>query len=531
METQQQNIIWKPFPRQEAFLRIPDNCFEALYGGAVMGGKSELLVLLPIIRRFHEHPDFKGIIFRRTYPELEESIIPRCNKWYCDIFGAKYNKQDHIYRFPSGAWIKVSYMDTDSDAESHKSAEYNYVAFDELTTFTAYQYFYLSTRCRAIRGSVLPSIMRSGSNPEGIGLSWVRERFVEPWKHGNRLIQDKVSREFRIFIPAKLTDNPYAPESYSNRLELMPEATKRALKDGDWWAFAGQVFTEFRPVHYESEPANALHVIKPFAIPSWWPKLIAIDWGFKANTWVGWGAVSPDGRLYLYREFFCKKVYIADWASKIAFLSADDKNIKTVVLDPHAWDQRGEERTIAEQIMEFSGFSIDKADNDRIGGKQLLHELLRWTAKEKSKSPELDFSRDKADFILMHHGKSAYNEYLNLFQEEKKEENLPKLQIFNTCPVIVETLQRCSYPKDAGKQKLEDVEEFDGDDPYDGFRYLCKAYHRLISESHDTYEEMQKVQRLIDEVKLTGDQTHFHMQVTALEAMQRKSQQGLMRFH
>jgi hypothetical protein len=524
---------WVPSAKQIEFLRIPDNVFEGFYGGAAAGGKSEVLIMLPIAREFYKDPHFKGIIFRRTYPELEESIIPRCRKIYCDVFKATYNKQDHIYTFPSGAWIKVSYMNDDSDAEAHKSAEYNYIAFDELTTFTMYQYIYLTSRCRTTRGSNLPAIVRSASNPEGVGLSWVRERFVEPWLQGGRLIQDKLSRLFRIYVPARLADNPYADPDYSAKLDLLPEATRKALKDGDWWAFAGQVFTELRKIHNEGEPDNALHVIPKFNIPSWWPKLIAMDWGFFANTWVGWGAVSPDGRLYLYREFFCRGIKIADWASKVAALSAGDKNIKIVFMDPHAWDQRGEENTIAEQVERFSGFTLEKADNDRIGGKQLIHELLRWTAKEKAKVPETDYNAEKARFILNFHGRKAYNEYLDLFTEEKLEENLPKLLFFDDCTIVVDTLQKCSYPKDASKQKLEDVAEFKGDDPYDGLRYLCKGYHRLISESMETFEELQRTQKLIDELKETGDYTHFNMQMHELEWRdnQERIGNGLQRLH
>ena len=67
--------VWKPFRKQEDFLTIPDSVKEALYGGAAMGGKSDALVMLPIVRSFFQHPRFKGIIFRRTYPELEREII------------------------------------------------------------------------------------------------------------------------------------------------------------------------------------------------------------------------------------------------------------------------------------------------------------------------------------------------------------------------------------------------------------------------------------------------------------------------
>ena len=44
------NVIWKPQPAQARFLRRPE--YEALYGGAAGGGKSEALVM-EAVRQVH----------------------------------------------------------------------------------------------------------------------------------------------------------------------------------------------------------------------------------------------------------------------------------------------------------------------------------------------------------------------------------------------------------------------------------------------------------------------------------------------
>src|SRR5690242_16322545 len=95
-------LEFKPHKKQESFLSIPDSIFEAMYGGAAGGGKSDILVMLPLLRRFHESPYFKGIIFRRTYPELESEIIARSRKWY-PHFGGVYHEEKRRWTFPSGA--------------------------------------------------------------------------------------------------------------------------------------------------------------------------------------------------------------------------------------------------------------------------------------------------------------------------------------------------------------------------------------------------------------------------------------------
>jgi len=74
---------WKPHERQQDFLQVPYDVFEVFYGGALGGGKTDVLIVAPIVlrtkksgRQLYEHPDFVGIIFRRTFPELEKKIIP-----------------------------------------------------------------------------------------------------------------------------------------------------------------------------------------------------------------------------------------------------------------------------------------------------------------------------------------------------------------------------------------------------------------------------------------------------------------------
>ena len=69
------DVTWKPFPKQEEFLKIPLDVFEAFFGGSAGPGKSEILVMLPLLYEFYKYKGFKGLIMRRTFPELESEII------------------------------------------------------------------------------------------------------------------------------------------------------------------------------------------------------------------------------------------------------------------------------------------------------------------------------------------------------------------------------------------------------------------------------------------------------------------------
>ena len=96
---------WRPHPRQEDFLQVPYEVFEVLYGGALGGGKTDALIVAPIVLRtkkskiqLYEHPQFVGIIFRRTFPELEKKIIPRAKQIY-ESLGAVYNETKKCFTF------------------------------------------------------------------------------------------------------------------------------------------------------------------------------------------------------------------------------------------------------------------------------------------------------------------------------------------------------------------------------------------------------------------------------------------------
>lgn len=513
------SYYWKPHERQVQFLEIPDTVFEALYGGAAGGGKSQLLLMLPIVKGWYKHPSFNGIIFRETYPQLEKSLIAKSHELY-PFFGGKYNDQKHFWRFisPEGKSLGVihfSFLESLNDARKHDTAEYNYVAFDELTAFDYDVYTYITSRIRTSNRD-LPALIRCASNPGNKGHLWVRDRFVGPSPGGGTIIRDIVSQTSRIFIPAKLTDNPYLTEedpTYGYRLQLLPEAERRAKIDGDWWTFSGQVFTEFRSVHFPTEPENAIHVIDPFEIPNWWPKVSAIDWGKQANTFFLFAALSPDNRVIIYRDYAKRGLKISEWASDYARLCQYDENLDHPELDPSAFRDDGRDETIAQQFTRYSKIVPNRADNDRVSGIQLIHDFLRWTQKPKRYVPLEGFSQDKADKIFRFYGSKALEEYVSLFLPEEPETNIPRLQIFKTCTEVINVIPLCVYHE----TKKEDVAEFDGDDGFDCLRYLLKAVEKHFYGLQSKADKHKRVAEIMTQFAITKDYNALHRRMEHFE--------------
>jgi hypothetical protein len=476
---------------------------------------TDLLLLYGIIHKFHEHPRFKQLFLRRTYPEIRDEIIPRTRRFY-KPFGAKLNQSTMTWTFPSGARIILGHCEDEQDVHRYDSTEINLFTPDEITSFTEYQYLYIGfTRVRS-SDSTLPAIIRCCGMPGNIGHTWFRNRFVKPCPEGGKVIIGKGGNK-RIYIFSTLLDNPGIDPNYRKSLEALPEAEKRAKLYGDWDAFQGSVFDEFRDRHYPEEPENALHVIEPFNIPEWWPRIVIGDWGFAAMTWIGFAAISPSKRVYIYRELYWTKTRITDWAAEVREF-IDKESPKLIRFCKSAGQDRGQEHTIQQQISEALGREIELSDNkpgSRVAGKMLIHEYLRWKSNRVLPPTEtLVYDEELALRVLRVGGEVAHKKYTAQFTPIIPENNIPKLQIFSCCPTLIEAIKACSYDE----RKVEDIKEFSGDDPIDGLRYLVDAVDGYVTTAQVEMNRIQKEEELIRKVTESNDWTAFYRQAKRLDS-------------
>jgi predicted phage terminase large subunit-like protein len=235
-----------------------------MYGGAAGGGKS--VALLAAALQFVTVPGYAAILFRRTFADLSlpKALIP-LSHLILQGTDAKWDGQKYQWSFPNGSTLSFGYLKTEIDKYRYQGAAFQFIGFDELTQFTESQYRYLHSRLRKPDQMPVPLRMRSASNPGGVGHSWVKSRFI-----------DAETREDRVFVSAKLEDNPYLDkESYEESLSALDHITRKQLRHGDWdvrpdagvfkakwfegktWRFneTGEYYLlgkEQRPVHVES---------------------------------------------------------------------------------------------------------------------------------------------------------------------------------------------------------------------------------------------------------------------------------------
>lgn len=211
--------------RQAAFLSVSER--EVLFGGAAGPGKTMGLFMAAL--QYVDVPGYAAILLRRTYRQLAlpGQLLDMARRTLAGT-DAKWNREEARFEFPSGAVIVFGHLDSDRDLEDALGPTYQFIGFDELTQFPEHHYLELFARLRRPKDpdnplSKVPLRVRGASNPGGRGHRWVKQRFmVEP------------TRE-RLFIPAKLADNPgIDAESYIESLmELSPHRRAQML-DGDW---------------------------------------------------------------------------------------------------------------------------------------------------------------------------------------------------------------------------------------------------------------------------------------------------------
>ena len=391
-------IVWRPQPRQAEFMRRPEP--EALYGGAAGGGKSDALVI-EALRQVHI-PHYRGLILRKTYPQLSD-LVDKSMAYYKRAFpAAQYNATSHVWVFPSGAKIYFGSMQYTKDRTNYQGKAFDFIGFDELTHFEWEEYSYMMSRNRPT-GPGTRVYLRATTNPGGVGHGWVKARFITPAPPGTPIVEqfpvrmpdgtEKVLERARVFIPSSVFDNPALLENdpdYLASLASLPEAEKQALLYGSWDSFSGQVFTEWRndPGHYQDQ--RWTHVIAPFAIPRHWKIYRGYDFGFSKPFSVGWYAADEEGRLYRIKELYgCTgrpneglRIDPVEQARRIREAEQNDPMLKgrTIlgVADPAIFDESRGESIAA--MMERGPHFLHWApgDHTRLAGKMQFHYRLAF---------------------------------------------------------------------------------------------------------------------------------------------------------
>jgi hypothetical protein len=472
-------LDYLPFPKQKQFHASPAKY--RLFGGAAGPGKSKALLMEAVVQA-HDNPGANTLLLRRTFPELEKSLLLYFRRDVPRDLYKSFNESKHLVTWWNGSTTWFGYCQRESDVYQYQGAEFLFIGIDELTLFTLRQWQFLTSRNRCPLADAFPC-MAGATNPGNIGHAWVKALWIDRQPAPGMEYPEEYDANDYEFIPARITDNPiYADDQqYLKTLGALPSHLRRAFLDGDWNVFAGQYFDRFD---------WSRHVARAESIESkpWWPRWISIDWGFEHPAAVYWHAqgewerpkarmernrrpdgseISPGGNqewregarqsgeasargrgVLTYREYVTHRTPPRELAREIVArcFGADGwqdagayhdnrgrepqrEKIDAIYLSPDSFAHRTDEASIAEQMGDvFVAAGLPRpipADNDRVGGWMLMYQML-----------------DAEEWLLT--------------------DNC--IELIRTLPNLVRDMAR-----------VEDIEKMDGDDPADAARYGLKS--------------------------------------------------------
>lgn len=368
---------WEPQPGPQSHAYVTRAwCEELFYGGAVFGGKTDFL-LGDYLHDIEQGLPWVGILFRKSFPELEE-VIERALQLYPQT-GGEWTAGTKTWRWPSGALLRLRSLENLDDFTKYMGFSYAWIGWDELPLHaTMKPYHRMKSR---LRGPAKHKRIRASGNPGGRCHAEVKEYFgIDKWPDGDHLIEDPATHMHRMFIKSRLSDNRIGLEfdpGYEARLEGVgdPELVA-AWKEGDWDAIVGAYFSMFHRAQCE---------VEPFEIPGNWSLFTCLDYGEANATWAGLLAVDSDDDVWVVDEYYRADCGGADHARGVRNLLGQCPYIRgqrpRLHLAPHdMWTVRrpGEASMARSAADSFSdeGLHLTRANMDRVNGWRNLKDLM-----------------------------------------------------------------------------------------------------------------------------------------------------------
>lgn len=425
-------------PKQSLFLETIEKIPITFFGGAKGGGKSKAVRDIMLLRRL-QNPGTHGGLFRRTYKELEGNHIrkilsefPMLRPFWVD--GKK------LLTLPNGSSLEFCHAENENDVDLYQGREFEDLAIEEAGQWTEPMFRKLLGSNRSSNVGFKPRCLLTG-NPGGIGHAWLKRLFIE------RRFNSLERPEDYAFIQALVGDNQALVENdpdYVYKLRSEPnEALRKAFLHGDWDIFSGQYFGEIR---------RDIHFIRPFDIPSHWQRFGSYDYGYNHPAAFGWFACDSDGNVYQYRELIRAQMRVDQFATEIKKYE-DTKDLYMVVGGLDCWTKRNtisdrSPPTIAEEFAK-QDILLTRATVDRIQGASQVRNYLAWQGLASGRS-------------------------------------IPRLRIFNTCPITFDCLSRMQHDplhvEDVLKVDASEGDPLTGDDAYDMIRYAMMSRPMLTDE-------------------------------------------------
>lgn len=516
---------------------------ECLYGGARGGGKTDASIAICADRIMNDH--YRALVLRRNAGDLDD-YASRCEEKY-QCFNVQVRRNPMVLRFgensqrTKGAVIKGGHLHDKNSYIQYQGQEFSRIFIEELTQIPSETlYKQVMSSCRSKYRELFPQMILT-ANPGGVGMGWVKKRFVEPidlrdedytttelpndevllesarvkwWKRKYNWedekgvqrvtvwneIYDKKENEnskpgeevYRIFVPSTIDDNPELLDNdpaYVSMLEGLKTTDKalyEAWRHGDWSVFAGQVFTEFsRDKHVINNFAD----IGPITTEEFDAavKIISMDWGYSDNTAIYFTTLLQ-GRPVTYYEMHGNKKLASEWGEELyEYLSNSEQRIDYFVYPDDMEDKKNGFNSPIDDIQEW----INKLPPDR---QPIMQKMGREGGSRMIRQ-------------------QVTHKFLQMKPECCK--------IFKCCQNLIRCLPNLVYDEDK-PEEIDTRTDHELTNPYDGWSYgLRWLAERKSGELVNRSELVHKVQEGI----ILGQTTYKDMGIDPADVL-RKQKRG-----
>lgn len=332
------------------------------------------------------NPGTRALIVRKTHQSLTGSTLEvykskvavdalemRHVAWFGGSSG-----EPASFKYRNGSTILVGGLDKPA---KFLSTEFDLILVDEAVQVTPDDLDILVTR---LRNGVLPyQQLIMLTNPDS------------PYHH---LKQRADAGRCRMLL-GRHQDNPsyyqngewtFVGKNYLAGLAGLPTIKRQRYLEGKWVAAEGLVYDDWDP---------AVHCAEPF--PTGYPpkeldRYIGVDFGTRNPFVALWAAVSPDGRLYVYKQLYQSGMMVEDMAKQMKEISDKDPGRPRLVICDH---DLGDRMTLEK----YFGYSTVAAKKDVKPGIEAVQARLR---KDVTGFPSLFVCKDslvKRDKTLGYH--------------------------------------------------------------------------------------------------------------------------------
>lgn len=443
---------WSPMPGPQtlaACLANDRRYREILYGGARGGGKTDLSIAI-LGKRFN-NPRARQLVIRRNAEDLSD-FEDRAIQAY-KFMGAKLRRHPMVISGRNRGRILGGHLNDDESYTKYQGHEYCRINIEELTQIPREDmYLRLISSARSKYKDLYPQIF-STTNPGGIGMAWVKKRFITPDRNlcdvvpntykwidydGNehethwQTIIDKETGLWRAYVPATIDSNPILLKNdpdYVKQLESLKTSNPElyeAWRHGSWDIQFGAVFADFSTRTHVFSRFAEWGITESMYKKSW--KLCGMDWGYNDECVILWSMydhiTDSAERAFIFREKHDNHKNPAWWAKEFAKIQEHDP-VDIFAMPHDAYSHLGGNKPIID---------VFKAETDKL-------------------PPDKRPKYVRADKMMKDLKMSAINSIHDMLAPSP--DGKPSLMIHRSCEYLIETLPAIVYAKESGGEELD----------------------------------------------------------------------------